>query len=123
MVYVGLASENFKQMEGCTVFVPNLVQDKFVDEQGYLTPEWRSLFDQLLQNMQQNLSNEGYVVPSQTASDIAIIQAGTNPDGSYIAQNGTLIFDTSAVNGGSIAVPNGQLYIRLNDNTFHPITN
>jgi len=97
------------------MFVPTMLQQQLVDKDGLLTEAWRSLFEQLLQNMQQALSDEGIVTPSQDTANIAIIQPA--------AMNGTLIFNTSAVNGGSPSAPNGQLYIKLADGTFHPITN
>ena len=101
------------------MFVPTLPQEKLIETEGdgagYLTKPWANFFEQLQQNMQQALSNEGILSPSQTSSDIAIIQPN--------ALGGTLIFNTSAVNGGSPTSPNGQLYIRLLDGTFHPITN
>lgn len=105
------------------MIIPTFVQERLVDDQGFLTKPWQSLFEQLLQNMQQNLSEMGIVTPSQDSSNLAVIQNKLNPDGSYIVQNGTLVFNTSSVNGGSSGSPNGQLYIRLADNTFHPITN
>lgn len=105
------------------MIVPTMIESRFVDENGFLTDEAKLLMQQLLQNMQQNLSQEGYVVPSQDSANIAIIEAGTDEFGTQIALPGTLLFNTSAVNGGSAPAPNGQLYILLQDGTFHPITN
>lgn len=105
------------------MIVPTMIKSQFVDKDGFLTDEAKNLMEQLLQNMQQNLSNEGVVVPSQSAANIAIIQNGTDALGNQIALKGTLIFDTSEVNGGSGPAPNGQLKILLQDGTFHPITN
>ncbi len=95
--------------------VPTFPHEAMVDKDGMITKPWENLFIQLLQNMQQALSEEGIVTPSQTSSDMAIIQPN--------ALNGTLLFDTSSVNGGSASSPNGRLYIRLADGVFHPITN
>lgn len=91
------------------MFVPTMPQEKVVNEKGGLTKPWKNFFEQMIQNMQQALSNEGLLAPSQTTANIAVIEPNALP--------GTLIFNTSA------ASPNGQLYIRLQDGTFHPITN
>ena len=95
--------------------VPTFVQEKFVDENGYMTKPWQNLFQQLLQVMQQSLSDEGFAIPPQSSSNMTIILPG--------AMNGTLLFNTSAINGGSPTAPNGQLYVKLADGTFHPVTN
>lgn len=105
------------------MIIPTMIQDKMVDEKGYLTNSWRSVIEQLLQNMQQCLSQMGTVIATQSNDNMLVIQNKKNPDDSYIVQNGTLIFNSSIVNGGTTDAPNGQLYIRLADNTFHPITN
>jgi hypothetical protein len=80
------------------VIVPTLIQSKIVDEQGYLTPEWQYLFMQLLQVMQQSLSNEGFTIPPQTTVDIALLTDMVN---------GTIIYDSTTDNfkgmkGGSL---------------------
>lgn len=105
------------------MFIPTMVKDRLVDENGFLTKEWANLFEQLLTNMQQALSNEGFLVPSQSQSNMALIQSGVNPTGEQIAIAGTLLFNTDTVNGGSPTSPRGQLYILLKDGVFHPITN
>lgn len=103
--------------------VPSLPQERMVDENGMLTKAWQNYFEQQQQNMQQCLSNEGFVPPSQTNANMIIIQNGVDENGNQVALPATLIFDTSAVNGGSGPAPNGQLNILLQDGTFHPITN
>lgn len=97
------------------MFVPTMIRERVVDKDGFLTAPWQGLFEQLLQNMQQSLSDEGFLIPPLTSANISVIQ--TN------ASNGTLVFNTSAVNGGSGSAPNGQLYVKLADGTFHPVTN
>lgn len=107
--------------------IPIFPQDAPIekDEEGELnwTREYRLFWQQLLQILQQSLSNEGVVIPSQDSANLTIIQNSTLPDGSQAALPGTLLFNRSAVNGGSSSAPNGQLYILLADGTFHPITN
>mgnify|MGYP000877124195 CR=1 FL=1 len=98
------------------MYVPTLPQGPVIDpETGYWTTEYKNFWDVLLQNMQQALSNEGFLIPSQPQSQLAILQLN--------AIIGTLIFDTSEVNGGSMGSPNGQLYVKLADGIFHKIVN
>lgn len=97
------------------MFVPTLPQSKIVDENGHLTNEWRLYFEQQQQNSQQSLSDEGFAIPNQTSSNISLIQPK--------ALNATLLFNSSVINGGSSSSPNGQLYVKLQDGAFHPITN
>ena len=84
---------------------------------GRWSDQWKNYHEQNQANMQQCLSNEGFLIPSVSASDMAILESST----SILA--GTLIFNTDAVNGGSGAAPNGQLYVKLQDGVFHPVTN
>lgn len=97
------------------MFVPTITPGPIVDADGMPTPAFQLFLDQLVQNMQQALSNEGFLIPSLIPSDIALIEDG--------ALNGTVIFDSTAINGGSFSHPNGQLYVKLGDGTFHPIVN
>ena len=73
--------------------------------------------------MQQAISNEGYLIPSQSKNNMLLIQKGTWTTGSVtnkIAIPGTILFNTDTANGGS---PNGQLWVLLKDGSFHPIMN
>lgn len=51
--------------------IPTFINDKFVDESGYLTDTWRNVLTQLFTELQSNASNESLVVPQQTTTDIA----------------------------------------------------
>lgn len=113
-MYAAMGLQEFIS-EGLTVFVPTMLRERLVDDEGFLSPAWQNLFEQLLQNMQQAVSDEGFLIPSLSSSDISVIEAN--------ALDGTLVFNTSAVNGGSSSAPNGQLYVKLADGTFHPVTN
>lgn len=103
--------------------VPNYVHEKAVDENGNFTSPWEEFFSQLRQNMQQALSNEGFLIPGQSTANVTTIQNSVDAQGNKTAIKGTLIFDTSVVNGGSSSAPNGQLKILLADGTFHAIAN
>jgi hypothetical protein len=98
------------------MYVPTLPQGPVIDaETGYWTPEYQQFFEQMVSLMQQSLSNEGFVIPAQSQSNVAIIEAG--------AIIGTLIFNSSTINGGSSDAPNGQLQVKLADGTFHNVVN
>jgi hypothetical protein len=51
--------------------IPNYVEAQFVDEKGMLTPIWKNLLILLLQQLQNNVSNNGYVLPQLTTLQIA----------------------------------------------------
>lgn len=60
------------------VGIPNYVQDNFIDEQDYLTPSWSNWFQQSITYFQNNLSQEGFVVPNLTTQQISDITANDN---------------------------------------------
>lgn len=66
--------------------VPNYQNTQAVDKNGYFSSPWQMILNQLLTQMQNALSDEGFVVPSQSASEIAKL---TN------SPNGTLIYDST----------------------------
>jgi TM2 domain-containing membrane protein YozV len=70
------------------VKIPSFENIKFVDENGMLTPEWRTILWQLFEGLQNNFSNEGLVPPSQTAANIALL----NPT---VSLPGTIVYDTT----------------------------
>lgn len=88
---------------------------KFVDENGVLTPTAQSFFDMLQILMSQNLGNEGLVMPTQSATDITVIQDNTvtNPNGlvTKTCEYGTMIYDET----------NNLAKVALDDGTGNPI--
>ena len=103
--------------------LPNYVQDKVVDEDDFFTDPWQQFFSQLQSYIQSYLSDEGYVTPSQTLKNMAVIRDAKDAQGNKTCLPGTQIFASDEVNGGTTDKPNGQLYILLNDGNFHKITN
>jgi hypothetical protein len=112
--------------------VPNFLPERVIDENGYWTEPWKSLMEQLLQNMQTDLGNEGFVNPSVSSDPTSVtpnaaggqlqqVQSSFGQQNGVIA--GTIIFDPYEVNGAVLPARNGQLKVLLNDGTFHPITN
>lgn len=53
---------------------PDLPRDwQVVDKDGQITSQWQLFFDQLITALQSNLKPEGFVIPQQTASNIALL--------------------------------------------------
>lgn len=50
--------------------IPNLPVGKVVDENGEMTSDWINFMSQLITELQLNLNNEGYRLPSQTTANI-----------------------------------------------------
>lgn len=77
------------------MIIPNFQNSRFVNKDGYLTDEWQNIFQALITALQQNLSDEGFLVPQQSAANIAKLQtafaASTNP----ATYNGDLIYDST----------------------------
>lgn len=111
------------------MFVPVLSQGELVDDKGLPTEGFQNILIQLLQNMQEALSNEGFeipsvssaVIPPATISNLQVIENSFGLENGVTS--GTLIFDPAEVNGGTSMNPLGQLKVLLNDGTFHKITN
>jgi len=58
--------------------IPVFDNIKFVDKEGYLTPGWSNILQELFQSLQADFSDEGLVIPSQTAADIAKLTDAPN---------------------------------------------
>lgn len=87
--------------------IPNLPQNKMVDENGNPTPEELTFREALVTSLQNNLGSEGVVIPTQTAANITKIQNNQLPNGAYSCQFGTMIYNSDA-NSIMIAVNNGS---------------
>lgn len=70
--------------------IPNLpdVRVPIAESSGNMHPAWHNFFMQLIQQMQNTLSQEGLHVPQQTTANIAKIQAG-NPLPSFVTEKET----------------------------------
>lgn len=66
--------------------IPALENIKFVDERGYLTSEWRSILQSLFDTLQIRFSDEGLVMPSQTAANILKLKKSAN---------GSMVYDST----------------------------
>lgn len=112
--------------------IPVYTEDQFTDDKGFLTSIWSNIMSQLFNNMQQDLGNEGYKIPSVSSDPNSVDPAATGGQLLQIqnsfgqqggVQAGTLVFDPYEVNGSTPPARNGQLKIILNDGVFHPIPN
>ena len=69
------------------MLVPSFAPEEAVElkgsSAGYFTDVWRVLFTNLLLEMQAALSNEGFVVPTLTASQITTVQNAINGNGNF----------------------------------------
>jgi hypothetical protein len=117
---------------GCiSVIIVSVPTDKLMDEKGEMAVPWGNFFDQNTQQMQQNLGQEGFVIPQVSSAANSVMPPTTGGQLAQVqatfgqqngVQLGTLIFDPAETNGGS-PTPNGQLKILLADGVFHKITN
>lgn len=60
------------------MIIESFIDTQVITKDGYWTPVWKKIIQTLLQEMQINLSDEGLGIPTQSASDIAIIESGNN---------------------------------------------
>jgi hypothetical protein len=59
--------------------IPNLPNDKLVQVNGEIHPNWKSFFEQLINVQQYHLSDEGYILPRQQTENITKLEnASTN---------------------------------------------
>lgn len=73
------------------MLIPSYVNSKIVDDNGVLLPEWQQLITQLLTELQNNLSNEGYVLPRLPTNDINYL--GSTPE-TLEKSIGAMIYDS-----------------------------
>lgn len=73
--------------------IPTFIRQPYTDSGGYLTPQMQLYHEQLNNQLQLNISEDGLVVPSRSAQEIAAIASPDNPNG---RPNGTLWYDTDS---------------------------
>jgi len=98
-----------------TMNIPDLTVSKVVEADGYPTPEEYQFRQNLIQSLQSVTSDEGLVSPTQSASNVTIIQNTKNTQGQYSCQLGTILY--------VIADPNDYTQDKVmiavrNDNTY-----
>jgi hypothetical protein len=70
--------------------IPTFTKQKFIDEEGNLMPSYQQLFDVVFQQMQLTLSDDGFVIPSQSTTNINHISNDSNDNS---RPNGTIWYD------------------------------
>lgn len=68
------------------MITPNLPIGHWVDEKGHPTPEMMGVFSQLISELQNNLSNEGYKVPQQPTANVQLLNTAKS--------EGALLYDS-----------------------------
>lgn len=68
--------------------IPSIPRANIVDQTGNMEMGWRKFFEQLINEMQANVSNEGYVVPQLNTDQLNQL---STPDNS-----GRIVFDSDA---------------------------
>ena len=53
--------------------IPNFINSKVIGDNGFLTPEWQQILMQLFTELQQKVSEEGFILPIQSSSNIGIL--------------------------------------------------
>lgn len=97
-----------------TIRVPNLPMGQIVDKDGNATDDELTFRHILITSLQNNFGAEGVVVPTQDATNIAIIEANREPNpialptvpGAYTCAFGTILYNSTA-NSIMIAVDGG----------------
>lgn len=74
--------------------IPDLPVSPITERDGYPTSSENQFRQNLVQSLQSVTSDEGLVPPSQNSATITIIQNGTNTQGQFTCQSGTLIYNT-----------------------------
>jgi hypothetical protein len=78
--------------------IPNFIDSKIVETHGGLTDTWKQIFIQLLQNMQNTLSDEGFALPQETTTNITKLET-TQSVGRIIYDKTTNQFKACVLDG------------------------
>jgi hypothetical protein len=90
--------------------IPNFQDIPVIVKKGddyFFSDEWRTILLALFETLQTNASNEGLVMPTQSAANITTIQNNQYTNGQYSTAYGTMIYD-STDNSVRIAINNGS---------------
>ena len=74
--------------------IPNYENAPISDRSGFLTDQWSLLLQQLITELQFNLSDEGYQVPQQPTATITTLQTQFNASSTPSAYFGNLLYDS-----------------------------
>ena len=84
---------NKRRYNGVSMIIPTFVKQQIVDTKtGEPTPTMQNYFDNLNQQMQRNLSEDGFVIPPRSTTQIQAITDPANPNARGV---GTIWYDTT----------------------------
>lgn len=66
------------------MMIPSFSNNRVVDEDGFFTPEWANLMSILITQTQNNLGNEGYVLPQQSSANITDLTDASKSTGAIV---------------------------------------
>lgn len=78
--------------------IPILDKGNIVNQGGELTPEWKSILGGLFSSLQENLSDEGHLIPHQNTADISFLFNDADKSGGMLYDSVTHQFKGN-VNG------------------------
>lgn len=64
--------------------IPNFINEKFINEDGYLTEHWQHTLEQLFNELQQQMSDEGHIAPSQDAANVSKLDGDITKAGAVL---------------------------------------
>jgi len=70
-----------------SINIPNFLDMQIVNQDGYLTDSAKQMFSQLFSQLQTNLSDEGILIPQQSATNITVLD--------NIKSKGAIIYNTN----------------------------
>ena len=78
--------------------IPNYASDQFTDTNGMITAIWSNVITQIIQELQINLSNEGFNMPKLPTTAINKLTSATKSTGAIVYDSTTNQFKGN-VNG------------------------
>lgn len=64
--------------------IPNFINEKLVTKEGHLTEAWHHTFEQLFNELQSQMSDEGHIAPSQDAANITALDGDPTKAGAVL---------------------------------------
>ena len=87
--------------------IPNFENSKVIDEKGHWTPQWANLIQILISELQNNVSNEGFFIPGQAATNIVKLNNNNS--------NRAILYDNDA---NSLIVSLNGVFKKIDTSTY-----
>lgn len=97
--------------------IPSFINATVISKDGKWSDTWSLIMQQLLSQLINAIGSNGFQVSVLSSEPTAQFPLGQIAAIEDSALPGTIVFDTYA------QAQNGQLLLRMNDGTFHGITN